>query len=242
MTTAISDYDDLLRILDEYPERLQALRRRVAGEDLLALPDRFNSFVEEQREINAELRQFNAEQRRFNAELRQFNAEQRQINAEQRRFNEQQRQTNQEVRQDLARLRGAHARNETIRRSLLVALRMGLRRERILTDDDLLAMMQAAGASDISSNDIESFINADLVMETTDGDGQTVYVAMEISFTANRRDTRRAMRNAGFLTRLTGQPARPAVASVRNDPEISDLIASQQVYWHAIREDDFEPE
>ena len=228
MSTAISDIRDLFRILDEDPQYLAQLRRRVLGEALLNLPDRFDSFVEEQGKFNARIERFVDEQRRFNDE--------------QRRFNDEQRRFNDEVRQDLGRFRGTHARDETVRRSLLIALRMGLQRERVLTDDDLMTMVQVADTRDVPPSTVESFINADLVMETTDDAGQTVYVAMEISFTANRRDTRRAIRNAELLTRFTGQPARAAVGSVRNDPEIASVIDNGQVYWHEIRDQDLEPE
>ena len=291
MTTAIGDIQDLFRILDDDPEQLAELRRRVLGEALLNLPERFDRFVDEQHQFNDEQHQFNDEQRRFNDEQRrfndeqlrfneridrfvdeqhqfndeqrrfneridrfvdeqhQFNDEQRRFNeridrfvAEQTRFNDEQRRFNDEVRRDLGQFRGTYAREVVVRRSLLIALRMGLQRERILTDDDLMAMVKAADTQDISPSAIESFISADLVMEATDGDGQTVYVAMEISYTANRRDTGRAMRNAELLARFTGQSARAAVASVRNDPEIAYLIDGRQVYWHEIRDRDLEPE
>ena len=315
MSTAIRDIQDLFRVLQDYPEHEEELRRRLVGEELLALPGRFNRFearmerfVEEQLQFNADQRQFNAEQLQFNAE-RQFNADKfndgvrqdlaevrqdvaevRQDVAEVRQDVDGLRQDMAEVRQDvdglrqdvdimrrdldvvrrdvdvvrqdmgglrqdvdvvrqdmgglrqdMGRFRGAHALDAAIRRSLTMALRMGLHRERVLKDEDLLAMAKAANAPDISAGDIESFINADLVMETTDADGQTVYVAVEVSFTANRRDTRRAIRNAEFITRFTGAPARPAVASARNDPEIADVIDAGQVYWHEIRDDDLEP-
>ena len=235
MTTAIRDIEDLFRIFDEYPEQLERFRLRVVGEQLLNLPERFDRFVEEQR-------QFNDEQLRFNDEMRQFRTEQRRFNDEMRQFRTEQRRFNNEVRRDLGQLRGTHARDATVRRSLVIALRMGLQRERVLTDDDLMAMVKTADTRDIAASAIESFVSADLVMEATDGDGQTIYVAMEISYTANRRDTGRAMRNAEFLTRFTGQPARAAVASVRNDPEIAGVIGSGQVYWHEIHERDLEPE
>ena len=219
MTTAIRDIHDLFRIVDEDSEMLGELRRRVIGEDLLALPERFNAFVEEQH-------RFNAQTSRDIGQLQQ-NVGQLQQNVGQ-------------LQQDVGQIKGAHARNETVRRAPLIAMNMGYRYVRTLDVADLAAMAQNA-AADIEPNAIASFVDADLVMEATAPDGQAVYIAVEVSYTGNRSDTRRAMRNAEFLTRFTGQAASPAIASVRNDPEIAELIDSGQVHWHRIRERDLEP-
>ena len=233
MTTAIRDIHDLFRIVDEDSGMLGELRRRVIGEDLLALPARFDAFVEEQRRVNEEQRRVNEGQRRFNEGQHHFNEEQRRINAQYGRDIAQ-------LKRDLGQLKGAHARNETVRRAPLIAMNMGYRYVRTLDVADLAAMAQNATA-DIEPNAIASFVDADLVMEATAPDGQAVYIALEVSYTGNRSDTRRAMRNAEFLTRFTGQPAHSAIASVRNDPEIAELIDGGQVHWHRIRERDLEP-
>ena len=226
--TTIHDIQDLFRLLDANPEYRAALRRYVLTEELLTLPARFERFVEEQLQFNGEQRRFNTEQRRFNSETRRDIGEIRQDIGE--------------IRQDLGQIKGAHARNETTRQSLVIARRIGFRYTRTLTDADLLAMAEDSDISDINPRDIDSFISADLAIEATDPNGQTVYVTLEISFTGNRQDTRRAIRNAEFLARFTGQPAYPAIASVRNDPEISDVLDSGQVYWHEIRDRNLEPE
>ena len=233
MTTAIRDIHDLFRIVDEDSEMLGELRRRVIGEDLLALPARFDAFVEEQRHINEEQRRFNEEQRRFNEEQRRFNAQ------TSRNIGQLQQNVGQ-LQQDVGQIKGAHARNETVRRAPLIAMSMGCRYVRTLDVADLAAMAQEA-AADIEPNAIASFVDADLVMEARDSDGQAMYIAVEVSYTGNRSDTRRAMRNAEFLTRFTGCAARPAIASVRNDPEIAELVDGGQVHWHRVRERDLEP-
>ena len=240
MTTAIRDIHDLFRIVDADSEMLGELRRRVVGEDLLALPERFNAFVEEQRHFNEEQRHFNEEQRRVNEEQRRVNEGQRHFNEEQRRVNAQYGRDIAQLKQDLGQIKGAHARNETVRRAPLIAMNMGCRYVRTLDVADLAAMAQEA-AADIEPNAIASFVDADLVMEATAPDGLAVYIVVEVSYTGNRSDTRRAIRNAGFLTRFTGCAAWPVIASVRNDPEIADLIDGGQVHWHRVRERDLEP-
>lgn len=92
----------------------------------------------------------------------------------------------------------------------------------------------ALHASDVPSNELESFRRADLIMEATDEAGESSYIAVEISFTVNGRDTDRAIHNAGFLTKWTGRPARAAVAGFRRDNRIQSRIESGDVSWHQL--------
>ena len=70
MTTAICDIQDLFRILDEDAEHLARLRRQIVGEDLLNLPARFDSFVDEQSRFNDEQRRFNRQVTRDLSQLK----------------------------------------------------------------------------------------------------------------------------------------------------------------------------
>lgn len=65
---------------------------------------------------------------------------------------------------------------------------------------------------------------------------------MEASFTANSRDSRRALRSAELMTRFTGQPAIAAVAGVRYDWALKDQIEFQRLYWYEIPPEDLEAE
>ena len=258
----INTTDDLLRALDENPRWQEAVRHRILTEELMRLPARFDRFVavteafmEEQRQVNANTAEFIDEQRRVNAEQRQFNAEQRQINAntaefidEQRQINAEQRETNarmeghiaridnamDRIREDIGTMKADHARTSTAREARGIAYNMGFQLVRTLGYDDLLALEIAGGAADLSRGERESFRRADLVMEVAAEDGTTHYIALEVSFTGDERDTSRALRNAELLTRFTGHPARAAIASVRNVYEIQPLIDSGEVYWHGL--------
>ena len=64
-----------------------------------------------------------------------------------------------------------------------------------------------------------------------------MYLAVEVSFTADKRDADRAVRNVEFLRRCTGNEAKAVVASVKNDRHVSQLIKQGLVYWHQIDED-----
>ena len=75
-------------------------------------------------------------------------------------------------------------------------------------------------------------------MECRDAQGRTNYIAAEISYTVDERDTTRAIRNAGFLTDFTGHPALPAVIGFRSDHRIQETIDSGQVFWQRLDEDE----
>ena len=100
--------------------------------------------------------------------------------------------------------RNAYARDAAIRDAVSIARSLGLRRIRNLTVNDLYDLTDAADTSSLTTNQLYSFHRADLVMEGTDARGEICYVAAEISFTANGRDTDRAIRNARFLEEITG--------------------------------------
>jgi hypothetical protein len=95
--------------------------------------------------------------------------------------------------------------------------------------------MVMAARSDLSLSEVRSFRRADMVVEAKDESG-TVYIAMEASYTADLRDTDRALRNARLLTEITGHRAIPVVASVRNVDEVAVLVESGDVYWYELEE------
>lgn len=146
------------------------------------------------------------------------------------------------LRNDVAPLKAAHARNAAVENATGIARSFGLRRIRTLTQDDLWDLTDSIHASDVPSNELESFRRADLIMEVTDEAGESSYIAVEISFTVNGRDTDRAIRNAAFLTKWTGRPARAVVAGFRRDDRIQSRIESGDVSWHQLDAEDLEVE
>ena len=111
---------------------------------------------------------------------------------------------------------------------------------------EFVQTLSARDLSDMAGNTLprnvgRSFRNAGLVTLATDGT-DTRYIAMEVSFTADRRDCDRAIRNAGLITRFTGKAAQAAVASVRNDREATEAVESGAVYWHELEDRTPSPE
>lgn len=210
---AIHDIEDLIRLLDENPEWLEALRARLLTRELLELPEtltqlatKVDSFVE-------------ATNQRLAALERKVDSLERKV---------------QSIQDDVGVLKGAHVRSASLREASSIAREMDLRRTRNLTTDDLWALIDRADTADIPTNELRSFRRADLIMEVTDADDKTCYIAVEISFTANGRDTTRAIRNAGFLRRFTGKCAYAAVAGRHLDHRIQDCIESGEVFWYQL--------
>ena len=113
---------------------------------------------------------------------------------------------------------------------------------RILSRDDLRPLIRSQYAADIPASHLRSFRLADLLMEAANQDGETAYVAAEISFTVNSRDVTRAVRNASFLSRFTGKPAHAAVAGACLDEGIRNRLESEGVFWYELSPESLDAE
>ena len=103
---------------------------------------------------------------------------------------------------DSGTLKGHWARNTTVSDAAGIAQDMGLEFVRTLTASDLMGL----AGDQLGQDTGRSFRGADLVIEAT-RDGALQYVVLEVSYTADHRDSGRAIRNAGLLTQFTGRPA-----------------------------------
>jgi len=220
----INTAEDLLRALRENPEWKEAVRREILTEELMNLPARFDQFAAKTEQFIDEQRQFNEEQRQFNDRVEGF------MERADRRFSR--------IEDDISNMRGEYARNTAIGEAPDIAEHMGFQMMRVLSRDDLRELLRASDTSGIATSQLQSFRRADLVIEAADADGNIHYIAVEASNTGDERDTRRSIRNAGFLARFTGRPAHASIASVRNDYRIQDTIDSGQVYWYALADRD----
>ena len=249
MTTTIHTIEDLFRVLDENPEWNEALRARLLTPELLNLPEEFaqfaaetNSFVAETKKFMAEMNSFVAETKKFMAEMNSFVAETKKFMVATNRHFDALETRVQSIQDDVGILKGAHARNAALREAPFIAEAVGLRWVKDFTVADLWALTDRASA-DIPTNELRSFRRADLIMEATALDnGECCYITVEISFTANGRDTTRARRNAAFLTQFTGRRSYPVVAGLRRDDRIQDLIESGAVFWYQLEPEVLEAE
>ena len=107
---------------------------------------------------------------------------------------------------------------------------------RTLGRADLVALLR--DETGIAPDDRRSFYGADLVVEARNAEGAVCHVAVEASYTADRRDSDRALRNAGYLTRCTGRPAIAVVASLHNDDHVQVLVDRGSIHWYALDKED----
>ena len=143
-----------------------------------------------------------------------------------------------QVAQDQSRIKDFNSVNATKDQAHVIAGMLGLRSQRYVQGNEIVDLARGQDTSDIARGDLISFHRADLIIEATDGDGDLNYIAVEVSFTADGRDTRRAIRNAGYLTRFTGRPAYAVVTGWRLDWAIQPAIDAGEVMWYPLSEDE----
>ena len=156
--------------------------------------------------------------------------------------------------EDFAFIREAYVRNGALEEADMIAEELGLSLVGKLDRAELRSLVQSAETDDISKDDLRSFLRADIVLRATDPAGADPagadpagadpaaaapagterYVAVEVSYTVNHRDTERARRNARFLTRFTGRRASAVVAGLRMDERVRPTVESGEVAWYQL--------
>ena len=216
----ITTINDFVRVLDEHPQWLEAVRERLLPRAVLDLPRQIADFAA-------------ATERRFEAlegRLGEVEGHVKQLRTD---VDARGRQLDQ-LRNDVAPIKAAHVINAACRLAYRMAEVQGLEFVGILEPQDLGAMVRSSDTDDISDGDLDSFRDADMVLRANGPDGSACYVAVEVSYTVNGRDTDRALRNARFLTRFTGCRAYAVVAGLRRDDRIS-AVDSGTVAWFKLR-------
>ena len=217
--TSFNSQDEFLRALEENPAWKEAVRAIILGEELLRLPVEFRVFVARVSSFIDQTEAFISEQRQFNEGFM-------------RRLDR--------IEGDIGTLRGPFAENAAERNGAAIAAELGFEYVRAVPLEDLVRMSRSA-IGRIPTNQLRSFWNADLIMEVSDG-SSTHYIAVEASYTADKRDTDRAQRNARFMTEFTSQAARAVLVSVRNDHYVSSQVEAGSVYWYQLEDRGSYPE
>ena len=269
--TAINTIEDLVRIMDERPEWVEAMRVRLLTREVLELPqtiaklaETVEKFIDSTNKrldsIEARLDQHDA---RFDPstldstkltpdstpstpDSTKLTPDSRPLTPDSKlavdaRF-ETVNGSIQKLRNDIAPLKAAHARNAAIDDAIAIASDLGLRRTKNLTRDEVWELTESVDTSGIPTNELRSFRRADLIVEATDKNDEVCYVAVEISFTANGRDTVRAIRNAEYLNRFTGKRTYAAVAGLNRDNRVNEIFESGRAFWYQLDPDHLEVE
>ena len=230
MTIAMTD-DDRARFLHSLrsdPDFRDEVRSLLLGEELLKLPERFAEFA-------AYVNDFIERQKAFNAKVGDFMERQEETNARvERRL--------QRITDDLGDLKGHVAGRIAREMADDIAERLGFELVETLRGDDLRRLLRRHNPSDIDPGTRRSFYLVDLEGKALDREDNELFIAAEASYTADRRDVDRAVRNAEFLTRFTGVAAVPVVASRQNDRAVQQLVADGGVLWFQFSQRDLTPQ
>ena len=227
MNYTIDTVEDLVRILDEHPRWLDALRARLLPPAVLRLPEQLAELAARVEEIAEQTKRFQAAtEQRFDRMDQQFDRMDQRLGRVEARLDR--------VIDDLGPLKGAHAGNVAVKEASLIALDLGLRYRKSLTSMELVSLSDAVDTTDVAANELRSFHRADVIVEGADREGERCYVAVEASYTVNGRDTARAIRNAGLLSRFTGRRSYAVVARLRRDDRIQDRVDAGEVLWYQL--------
>ena len=220
MNYTIDTVEDLVRILDEHPQWLDALRARLLPPAVLRLPEQLAELAARVEEIAEQTKRFQA------ATEQRFDRMDQRLGRVEARLDR--------VIDDLGPLKGAHAGNVAVKEAGLIALDLGLRYRKSLTSMELVSLSDAVDTTDVAANELRSFHRTDVIVEAADREGERCYVAVEASYTVNGRDTARAIRNAGLLSRFTGRRSYAVVAGLRRDDRIQDRVDAGEVLWYQL--------
>ena len=244
MTTSnINTIEDMFRALDENPVWMEALRARILTKELLDLPERHAGLTET---VNALATSVDSLTDRVGVLTERVDILAERVDAltsEVRAFVEatNRRLDNIDSRLDRmegdnASLKGFGAEYRAGIEIVNIVEHVGKTWTRTLDRDEIVAFERAANIQGIPRAHLLSYRAADIIAEATEEDGETCYVVVEVSYTANGRDTTRATRSAGLLSRFTGINAHPVIAGFRTDNATQELIDDGQIHFYELEE------
>ena len=240
-TTNIDTVQDLFRILDENPEWLEALRAKILTKELLELPENHAALTADVATLTARMDALTArvdaladkldalavEVAALTAEVRAFaEAANRRLDNIDARFNR--------MESDNSDIKGENAVRNASREIANIVEDLGKIWVRNLAREEIYAMERAANIQGIPRGHLRSYRAADIIAEAVDADDVPCYVVVEVSYTANGRDTTRAVRSAGLLSRFSGKPAHPVIAGVRVDNETREAIDAGEIQYYEL--------
>lgn len=233
MTTPINNFQDILEAMERDPTLRDALRRYILTDQILALPAQVHTLIEAVEALVSEARIQRTEQELLRAEAGELRSGQDQLRAEVG-----------ELRTDVGRFGGDVNRllgTNYEGKATTFAPRMA-RRKLGLANPTAVAMGyannmvfvlpeadQAAERGDITWDEADDLVRADVIVSGTNQDGSQQYVLAEISITVQEQDRIRALRRARLLEKATGVATIPVVIGESEGTPASD---SGVAFWH----------
>lgn len=243
----ITDFHDVVRLLEQHPEWRVELRRLVLTEELLALPDQIAELTRQvtrltEAQARIEERLVRTEGRLVRIEERQARTEEWQARTEEWQAQIEGRQARTEARLDS--LTGVVKRlNDDVGtlkgKGLETHYRLHgspffgslLRRPHVLSSEELSDILDPSmDQGNLSSDEALEVRRADLVVRGTRRKDRTlVYLVVEVSWTIDLEDVERAARRSVHLAK-TGLSVLPVVAGETVRPEAADQAQKLKVW------------
>ena len=182
-----------------------------------------------QAEANARLDRLEAGQAEANARLDRLEAGQARIEERQDRM-----ETDiKELKSDMADVKGQLVPLAAHRMVGRIADVTQSRRPRWMENTEIIDISDDADTSDVPPNELESFRAIDLAMRAVDKNrpgNYEQYIVIECTSTITRNDVTRAARNAEYMTRFTGAPAKAVVIGHSIPDAIAALAQERAVH------------
>ena len=123
----------------------------------------------------------------------------------------------------------------TLRLTYAIARTVGCRQVCVMDDNDFFRLIDRSDTEGISARELRQLESSRAVIIGNHlGTDENCHIVVESTATAYEEDAHLAARNAGFLTRFTGQPAHGVVSSWYVDPDAEPAFASGQTLWYEI--------
>lgn len=223
VTTLTGDVVSLTARVDTLAAEVAILTARM--DELTARVDALTARVDA---LTAELAAFTTEMRAFAEEMRAFaEAVNRRLDNLDARFDRMER--------DNSDIKGDSAERKAAREIANIVEDLGKIWVRNLDREEIYALERAANIQGIPRGHLRSYRGADIIAEALEPDDDApCYVVVEASYTANGRETTRAIRSAGLLSRFSGKPAYPIIAGVRVDNETREAIDAGEIQYYEL--------
>lgn len=229
----------IVEVMDSDPAIWEMVRSRVLTPELLALPELHAQFAAEVREFSAEMREFAAQ---TNARLSRVEDEIVSMRGEMLRMNVK----IDSMESSIGHIKGSFVENATRKREDSIALQVGeknglkfllytlepmrkSKRRKLIGNPELDDL-------DVSDGDKASFIQADHIISVDDSDGCKAYIAIEASFVGDAHDADRAIRNANFIEKVTGENAYAVVFGCSPTDGLLEMAKRGEIIWHQVPE------
>lgn len=243
--TTFNTVDELLDILDNNPRLREAVRIKILTEELIKLPHDFAEFKETtstrlegiDTQLDQHGRRLDGIDTRLDGIDTRLDQHGKRLDGIDTRLDGIDTRLDQHGRRldgiggNVSDLKGHHTIQDARSNADYLTAEMGLAWTRTLRKLDILHIWQAAERNGLTegipAGDRRSFLNADIIAYALDSQGNECFIAVEVSYTVQARDTDRAIRNASYLTRFTGKPSYMAVTGVSKLEEVNDIVSEE---------------